>query len=60
MESVTQNQEKESTEADLQKGKLLTLAGKDFNTIINNMLNNLKETTDVICEGMGHFKKKIY
>ena len=57
-ENVIQNKEKQSIEADLQIGKLLKLAGKDFNTIINNMFN-LKEKMDIICEEMGHFKKNI-
>ena len=59
MESVTQNQEKESIEANLQIGKLLTLADKEFNTVINNILKYLKGNMDVICKEMGHFKKKI-
>lgn len=37
-------------------GKLLKLAGKDFNRIHNSMFN-LKEKMDIICEEMGHFKK---
>lgn len=58
-ENVIQNQEKQLIEADLQIGKLLKLAGKSLKAIINNMLNNLRENMDIICEEMGHFKKNI-
>lgn len=49
---------RESIEEDSQIDKLLPLAGKDINIIINNILNNLKEKMDIICEEMGHFMRK--
>lgn len=57
-ENVSQTQEEQSTEANLQTGKLFKLACKDFNTIINNLLNNLMEKMDIVFEDMGNFKKK--
>lgn len=42
-ENGTQNQGKQTIEADLQIGKSPKLAGKDFNTIVNSMLNKEKD-----------------